>query len=91
MISGRIEGATRTLGKSQGYLGLSIRDELQNTTTDGPETPTMVSAWFPTPDELSRLVEGAPLYLHVVGRAHPPVSLTVGSALSQLNEQGERG
>lgn len=78
MISGRIEGATRTLGKSQGYLGLTIRDELQNTTTDGPETPTMVSAWFPTPAEMAALAAGAPIYLHVVGRAHPPVGLTVG-------------
>lgn len=78
MISGRIEGATRTLGKSQGYNGLAIRDETIPTMTDGPKTPVMTSAWFPTPDELERLRSGAPIYLQIVGAGHPPVLLTVG-------------
>ena len=78
MIIARIPGATRVLGKSQGYLGLPIRDEIRNTTVDGPETPCMVTAWEPTPEELVRLNQGACIYLTVVGVAHPPVLLEVG-------------
>lgn len=79
MLGGRIEGATRTLGKSQGYLGLAIRDETIEDTVTGPGTPVMTSAWFPTPNELQRLVAGAPVYLQVVGRSHPPVMLLAGA------------
>ena len=53
MLIGRIHGATRVLGKSQGYLGLPLRDEVRNTTVDGERTPAMVTAREPTPDELN--------------------------------------
>jgi hypothetical protein len=75
-----IEGATRVLGKSQGYLGLPLRDELINCTVDGEGTPSMVTAWEPTPDELVLLNAGAPVLLRVLGTGHPPVMLTVGPA-----------
>jgi hypothetical protein len=78
MLIARIAGTTRILGKSQGYLGLPIRDELRNTTVDGPQTPVMVTAWEPTPDELERLAKGALVQLCVVGTGHPPVILEVG-------------
>jgi hypothetical protein len=39
----------------------------------------MISGWLPTDAERKRLAEGAPLFLHIQGRAHPVVSLTVGS------------
>ena len=78
MIIGRIPNATRVLGKSQGYLGLPLRDEVRNTTVDG-ETPVMVTAWEPTPDELERLNKGASVHLVVVGTQHPPVMLEVGA------------
>jgi len=80
MIVARIEGATRTLGQQQGYLGLPIRDEYLDDTVTGPKTPVMTSAWEPTPDELQRLLAGAKVILQVVGTAHPPVLLTVGPA-----------
>lgn len=80
MIIKMIEGATRVLGKSQGYLGLPIRDELINETVNGPATPAMATAWEPTPDELTRLNAGAPVVLRVLGTAHPPVMLSVGDA-----------
>jgi hypothetical protein len=38
----------------------------------------MTSAWFPTPEEIERLRDGAPIYLTVLGRSHPPVGLAVG-------------
>lgn len=78
MIIKRIEGATRVLGKAQGYLGLPLRDEVINSTVDGPATPCMVTAWEPTPDELARLNAGAPVLLRVIGAAHPPVMVEVG-------------
>lgn len=78
MQIGRIEGATRVLGKSQGYLGLPLRDETINCTVGGEGTPAMVTAWFPTPDELERLNRGAPVHLRVLGTAHPPVMVEVG-------------
>lgn len=80
MIIGRIEGATRTLGKAQGYLGLPLRDVLVNSTVDGPATPAMETAWLPTPDEIARLTAGAPVILRVLGTAHPPVMIEVGDA-----------
>jgi hypothetical protein len=78
LIIGRIEGATRVLGKSQGYLGLPLRDVLLPTTVDGPETPCMETAWLPTPDEIARINAGAPVILRVIGTAHPPVMVEVG-------------
>lgn len=93
MEIGRITGATRVLGKSQGYYGLPLRDEaknlgdlphmlltLQNDTVTGPDTPTMVTAWLPNPDELAALAAGAPLYVSLVGTAHPPIMVSVGDA-----------
>ena len=79
MLIARIPNATRTIGKSQGYLGLPLRDEVRNTTVDGPETRCMVTAWEPTPDELERLNAGASVHLIVLGTVHPPVMLEVGA------------
>ena len=79
MLIARIPNATRVIGKSQGYLGLPLRDEIRNTTVDGPETPVMVTAWEPTPDELERLKKGALVHLVIVGMVHPPVMVEVGA------------
>lgn len=78
MIIKHIEGATRVLGKSQGYMGLPVRDELINCSVNGEDTHSMVTAWEPTPDEIKRLVAGAPVYLRLLGASHPPVLLEVG-------------
>lgn len=72
MQVGMIEGMTRVIGKSQGYIGLPLRD------TDADGTPIMESAWFPTPKEITAMNNGAPVVLRVIGSAHPPVMLTVG-------------
>lgn len=68
----RIEGATRTLGKSQGFLGLPLRDEV----VDGQAM--MVSAWEPTPAEVIRLEAGASIIVRLWGEHHPPIKLEVG-------------
>ncbi len=75
-----IEGATRIIGKSQGYLGLPVRDEAICCTVGGDGTPCMVTAWQPTPDELARLNAGASVHLRLLGTAHPPVMVEVGEA-----------
>lgn len=79
--TGRILNFTRILGAPQDWDedtngpcgGLAIRDE--NTTAGHG----MTSAWFPTLEEIQRIVEGAPVYLTILGKDHPPVSLSVGS------------
>lgn len=78
MLIAMIQGATRIIGKSQGFLGLPLRDELIDCSVNGPETPSMVTAWEPTPDELAKLKAGALVHLRILGSAHPPVMLTVG-------------
>jgi hypothetical protein len=74
MMINAIAGATRRIGKSQGYLGLPLRDEI------GDHGPQMVSSWQPTPAEAADIAAGAPIYLTVLGSGHPPVMLTVGEA-----------
>lgn len=78
MQIGRINGATRVIGQSQGYLGLPLRDVIIDCPVNGPRTPAMETAWLPTPDELERIVAGAPVVLRVLGTSHPPVMLEVG-------------
>lgn len=88
----RIQGATRTLGKSQGYYGLPVRDDVEQfpealehslatSGVTGPNTPVMATAWQFSPDELAALNAGAPLYVKLVGIAHPPIMLAVGEAV----------
>lgn len=79
MQIGRISGATRVVGKGQGYLGLPVRDDVINCTVNGPNTPEMVTAWLPTPDELAALNAGAAIHVHIIGTAHPPIIVDVGS------------
>lgn len=79
MLIARIPNATRCIGKSQGYFGLPVRDEVRNTTVDDEKTPVMVTAWEPTPDELERLNKGASVHLVIVGTQHPPVMVEVGA------------
>lgn len=72
MLPKAIEGTTRRIGKSQGYLGLCVKDtSLEN------GTPVMLTAWEPTPADLVALNAGGTVYLWVLGTAHPPVMLTV--------------
>jgi hypothetical protein len=85
MQVGRIEGATRVLGKAQGYVPLPVRDTaVLFRGGDTQPTPVMMTAWFPTMEELQALVGGAPVYLYVVGYQHPPVKLEVGEAPDDL-------
>lgn len=71
MLHNRIVGTTRVLGKSQGYLGLHVRD------IDMGGYSAIQTSWSPTPDELARLNEGKPLILTLLCYSPPPMKLDV--------------
>lgn len=77
MQIGRIEGCTRVLGKSQGYLGLPVKDEPINCAVNGVVN-SMTTAWLPTPKELEALQNGAAVHVRILGTAHPPIIVDVG-------------
>lgn len=79
MLIGRIENATRAIGKSQGYFGLPLRDEVINCSVGGEGTPAMTTAWLPTPEELAALNAGAAVHVRILGTQHPPIMLSVGN------------
>lgn len=79
MIPGRIEGASLTLGKPKDWqessgrcCGLPVR------VIDCDTLHAFQSAWLPTPEELRDLNAGAAVHITIVGRAHPPIALSVG-------------
>jgi len=72
MQIGIIQGFTRIIGKSQGYLGLPLRDIKVNDTVNGPDTPAMETAWLPDPAEVAAINAGAPIILRILGSGHPP-------------------
>lgn len=78
MQIGVFEGVTRVVGKSQGYLGLPLRDELIHCAVNGTETPCMITAWLPTPDELAALNAGASVHVRILGQVPPPMFVLVG-------------
>jgi hypothetical protein len=78
MQIGMVEGCTRVIGKSQGYIGLPLRDELIHCSVNGPNTPAMITAWYPTPEEIAAITAGAPVHLRILGVQHPPVMIEVG-------------
>ena len=79
MMIKRIEGCTRVLGQSQGYLGLPVRDTVA-TDADGSQVPCMETAWEPTPAEIAAIVAGQPVVLRILGTGHPPVMIWVDPA-----------
>lgn len=89
MEVGVIEGATRIVGKSQGYLGLPIRDEVINCAVNGTDTPAMVTAWTPTPAELAALNAGASVHVRILGRVPPPMNVSVGPVPELLPDLAE--
>lgn len=78
MQIGRIPGHTRIVGKSQGYLGLPIRDETINCSVGGPDTPAMITSWLPLPKELEQIAAGAAVYVRILGNVPPPMMVYVG-------------
>lgn len=83
MLIKRIEGFTRLLGKSQGYLGLPVRDEVIVDAATDDETPSMTTAWEPTPEELDALNAGASVQVRLLGDVHPPIMVFTGPVPDQ--------
>jgi hypothetical protein len=81
MKVGTIRGFTQVLGEAQGYIPLPVRQRVINTVVDGPETPVVETAWYPTIEELTRMVNGEPIVVQLVGTGHPPIMLTVGDKI----------
>ena len=81
MIPQRINGATRYLGAPKGWEpdkhGHCGHLAIIDVHPEGETQPVMISAWEPTPGELAALNAGQPVYLQIVGTAHPPVMLWV--------------
>lgn len=84
MLIGTISGVTRVCGKSQGFLGLPLRDGQRECSVAGGVVPTMTSAWFPTPDELAALNAGAAIHVTIDGVTPAPMMVSVGSAPDQV-------
>jgi len=83
MQIGRITGTTRVIGKSQGYLGLPLRDITIDCKVNGPDFPAMETAWLPTQEEIAAISSGAPIILRILGTVHPPVLVYVGDIPEQ--------
>lgn len=73
MIPAMIAGVSRVLGKSQGYIGLPVRDE------EREGVPAMTTAWEPTPEEIDAIRAGAKIEITILGTAHPPIIVGVGN------------
>lgn len=75
MTPAHMQGATRVIGESQGYIGLPLRDETVHCTVSGEGTPVMVSQWTLSDEERWMIGNGADIQLHIIGTSHPPVLL----------------
>lgn len=79
-----IEGHTRVVGKSQGYVPLAIRDEKVMDVTTGREVNQMTTAWELTEREIFALKAGRPLLVSIFGNGWPPILIQV------RGEEGEK-
>jgi hypothetical protein len=73
--------ATRRLGAPAAWD--HSRDGLCHTLEICDRDGWMISAWRPNEAELKRLNAGEPLVLHIQGRSHPVVGMTVGNATTE--------
>lgn len=64
------------IGKEQGFLPLPVRIGID----DATGSPTLTTAWEPTPAELEALQAGANIHVQLLGvsRGHPPIIVFVG-------------
>lgn len=74
MLIGRIRGANKVYRAPEGMD--NCQDLHVNVQREGAVVIT-TSAWFPSPDEVQRLVAGQPIHLHIYGHGHPVVAMSV--------------
>jgi hypothetical protein len=77
MQIGMIPGHTRICGKSQGFMGLPLRDATLDVEGVGLVNE-MTSAWLPTPKELEALNAGAAVHVKIWGNVPAPMLVEVG-------------
>lgn len=85
----RPKGCTRTLGVSQGYSPLPLRDEIIIDKATGQESPSMVTLWQLSMEEKLALMNGQPLVLRLLGRQWPPCLISVGDATEPPDDPNE--
>lgn len=78
MLIAYIKGANRVCGKSQGFLGLPIRDTTIKA-NDGTVYNVMNTAWTPTPDELLILNAGGNVVIAQIGTTPLPMAVGVSA------------
>jgi len=80
-------GVVNDVGKSQGFIGISIQYgmEMLTVTAEGEggeltevAVNTVEAHWKFSDEELSRLLMGAPLIVHLLTTRWPPSRITVG-------------
>jgi hypothetical protein len=76
----RIEGATRVLGKDQGYIPLPVRDRRVIDQATGKEVNELAIAFELTPLEMEGLINGMTLYVSMYAITPPPVRVYVGAS-----------
>lgn len=81
MIARMIAGCHRVCGKSQGFLGLPIRDVVELCTVQG-HVHAMQTAWEPTPAELAALNKGGSVLITLQGTTPAPMRVEVEEAPS---------
>lgn len=70
---------TVIIGRSQGYMGLAVNFSVVTDATTNGLTPCLRTAHQPTPEEIERIVAGAPIVLELINiQRHPPMSIYVG-------------
>lgn len=57
--------------------GMDNCQDLHVRVTEEQGVRIITSAWLPTPDEVERIKQGQPIFLHVYGSGHPVVAMSV--------------
>lgn len=74
-----ITGHTRICGKSQGFLGLPVRDEfIPHPFLSSEGYNVMHTAWEPTQEELVKLLNGGKVIISLIGNNPQPIQVNVG-------------
>lgn len=76
-------GYTRVLGRSQGFIGLPVKDAVMECDVGGP-VETMTSEWELSPQDIAEIVEGGRIRITLQGTAHPPILVSICDPMEAL-------
>lgn len=63
-------------GVLEGWTKPTVADLPVFRGSDADNLPVVISCWQPSPDELTELLKGNPIWLLSIGKTHPPVMLS---------------